>query len=228
MISDDVADMRKAAHSHRRTEPSRNEAAYESLKDGLITLAYRPGDYLNTADLMADLQIGRTPINHALHRLAAEGLVQVMPRKGVMVAPLSLDDALDLIDVRLANETLCVRLAAKRITAEELQQLEHTSQQMALAVEARQILKVMGFDRQFHEQIAAASMNPVLIEILRVLHARSQRFWALSLSAEGHLDEVIREHAQVLVALSARDGGAAASAVELHVKSFQQSLLQRG
>ncbi|CAI2414196.1 DNA-binding transcriptional regulator CsiR [Serratia liquefaciens] len=96
---------------------SLNELAYRRFKQALVTLSYKPGEYLNTAQVMSELDMGRTPINQAIHRLANEGLLQVIPRKGVMVAPLSMDDALELIEVRLANEMLCMRLASKRITA---------------------------------------------------------------------------------------------------------------
>lgn len=215
------------ARSKKRVdEPSQNALAYERLKDGLTTLAYKPGEYLNTAALMDDLGLGRTPVNHALHRLASDGLVQIIPRKGVMVAPLSIDDALHLIDVRLVNETLCARLAAARITASAVQKLEATARRFDEAVEKRNIAQMMNCDRLFHEQIAAASANPVLVEILRVLHARSQRFWAISLSALGHVAEVSGEHQEIIQALARGDADAAARTVQEHIESFRRSLLR--
>lgn len=210
----------------RSEEPSQNAKAYERLKDGLTTLAYKPGDYLNTAALMSDLDLGRTPLNHALHRLATEGLVQIIPRKGVMVAPLSINDALDLIDVRLVNETLCARLAATRITASALQKLQSTAHRFDTAVARRNVAQMMSSDRMFHEQIADASGNPVLVDVLKVLHARSQRFWAISLSAEGHVSEVSEEHRKIIAALAKGDGELAARTLAEHIESFRGSLLR--
>ncbi|MFZ3120538.1 MAG: GntR family transcriptional regulator [Variovorax sp.] len=206
---------------------SQNELAYARLKGGLTTLAYKPGEYLNTATLMDSLRLGRTPINHALHRLANEGLVQIIPRKGVMVSPLSIDDALDLIDVRVVNEALCVRLAAARVTEPELQHIRELAAQFDAAAAQRDITRLMNCDRLFHEAIAAASRNQVLIEILKVLHARSQRFWAISLSAEGHLAEVTAEHQAIIAGLEKGNADAVAQAVQSHVESFRRSLLQR-
>ncbi len=222
-------DRRSAGSSRARTrteEPSQNELAYNGLRDRLTALVYRPGEHLNISNLVDDLDIGRTPINQALHRLANEGLVQILPRKGVVVSPLSIDDALHLIDVRLANETLCARLAAEHITPAGLQALESILRELDTAVAARNLQQVTNLDRVFHEQIAQASGNPILIEILKVLHARSQRFWAISLSSEGHLAEVSGEHRAILQALRDGDATAAASAVTAHVLSFRQSLLQ--
>jgi DNA-binding GntR family transcriptional regulator len=207
-------------------EMSHNERAYAVLKDKLTTLAYPPGDFLNIATLVDKLAIGRTPINHALHRLSTEGLVQIIPRKGVVVAPLSIDDALHLIEVRLANERLCARLAAERITAAEVGDLRSVADAFDAAVLTRDMPLIMNCDRLFHERIAAASGNSILIEILKVLHARSQRFWAISLAAEGHLAEVTVEHQEIVAALAANDVDAAVRAVEAHILSFRQSLLR--
>ena len=95
------------------------------------------------------------------------------------------------------------------------------------AIAARDVPSMMQFDRQFHEQIALASRNPVLIEVLRVLHARSQRFWAISLSTSGHVLEVRDEHGQILDALEAGDAAVAEQTVLAHIQSFRQALLNR-
>lgn len=213
----------------RETDPiemSQNERAYALLKDKLTTLVYPPGEFLNIATLVDSLEVGRTPINNALHRLATEGLVQVIARKGVVVSPLSIDDALHLIDVRLANERLCASLAAARITAAEVAGLRNVAAAFDAAVSTRDMPLIMNCDRMFHEHIAAASGNSILIEILRVLHARSQRFWAISLAAEGHLDKVMVEHQEIVAALAANDVDTAVRTVEAHILSFRQSLLR--
>lgn len=212
----------------RKQNLSQNELAYAHLKDCLTTLVYTPGNYLNTASLMHELSFGRTPINHALHRLANEGLVHIIPRKGVMVAPLSIDNALELIDVRLANESLSARLAAARITTDELEQIATLAEEFDAAVAARNMQLIMKLDRLFHEHIALAARNQLLTEILKVLHARSQRFWAISLATEGHLAEVQVEHRRIIAALANADADAAAAAVEAHVLSFRRALLHAG
>lgn len=219
-------DTRRSAAEPDLSDLSQNEQAYAQLKQALITLAYKPGDYLSTASLMNELDMGRTPINHALHRLSTEGLVQIIPRKGLIVSPLSIDDALQLIDVRLANESLCMRLAAERITKSELQQLEAIARDFEKAASRGQTTEVMNLDRLFHEHISSAAHNQILAEILKVLHARSQRFWALSLAMPDHLSEVQDEHRAILRALTEGNSTAAEKAVQEHVMSFQRALLQ--
>jgi DNA-binding GntR family transcriptional regulator len=181
---------------------------------------------LNTAQVMSDLSMGRTPVNQAIHRLSNEGLLQIIPRKGVMVSPLSIDDALELIEVRLANEVLCMKLASQRIAAQDIAELEAINQQIEVASQQRDRDGMMLLDNQFHQLLAKVAGNKMLMDILSVLHAQAQRFWASSLSKEGHMQEVIEEHRAIISALAARDAQAAADAAEGHILSFRNALLR--
>lgn len=207
---------------------SLNELAYRRFKQALVTLSYKPGEYLNTAQVMNDLDMGRTPINQAIHRLANEGLLQVIPRKGVMVSPLSMDDALELIEVRLANEMLCMRLASQKITDRQIATLTELNRQIEAASQERDRVRMMTLDHEFHQELAQIAGNNMLADILSVLHARAQRFWASTLSREGHMREVIDEHRAIIAALAAQDSAAAAEAAQAHILSFRTALLHDG
>lgn len=204
---------------------SLNELAYLRFRQALITLRYKPGDYLNMAQVMVDLEVGRTPVNQAVHRLSAEGLLQILPRKGVMVAPLSVDDALELIEVRLVNEQLCTRLAAARITPAQLEQLREVNNQLADACRQRDSLAMMECDNQFHHLLAAIAANRRLMDILSIIHAQAQRFWATTLADSGHVEEVIAEHSAIVDALEAGDTETAEHATRHHILSFKRALL---
>ncbi|MCZ4060848.1 GntR family transcriptional regulator [Pantoea sp. LMR881] len=204
---------------------SLNEQAYLAFRHRLITLRYKPGEYLNTAQVMNDLEMGRTPVNQAIHRLATEGLLQIIPRKGVMVAPLSIDDALELIEVRLVNETLCVELASQKVSEPHLHQLRKLNQQIARASEARSREEMMLLDRAFHQMLADIAGNRRLSDILSVIHAQAQRFWATTLSDADHMHEVIAEHNEIIAALESGDSRRAADAARAHIYSFKRALL---
>jgi DNA-binding GntR family transcriptional regulator len=220
----DAESLETAAASE--TQLSLNEQAYRRFKQALVTLSYKPGEYLNTAQVMNDLSLGRTPINQAIHRLANEGLLQIIPRKGVMVSPLSIDDALELIEVRLANELLCIRLASQRVSTTDIAELNAINQRIAVACQLRDRNQMMSLDYQFHQLLAQIAGNSILMDILSVLHAQAQRFWASSLSKEGHMQEVIGEHQAIINALAAQDASAAVHAAEMHILSFRHALLR--
>jgi DNA-binding GntR family transcriptional regulator len=205
---------------------SQNEIAYDSVREKIVAMTYKPGLYLNIAEMMGELSLGRTPINHALHRLSREGLIHIIPRKGVVVAPLSVDEALELIDVRINNEKLCARLAAEKITADELERLAGLLDEQDAAITGNEVGRAASLDLRFHEEIARASKNRVLMEVLKTIHARSQRFWVVSFRTEGHLKEIQVEHRLILDALGKADTEATAAAMEAHALSFKRALLR--
>src|SRR5262245_40892958 len=94
-------------HASPITAASLRDAAYDAIKHRIITCAFRPGEYINELQLSSMLKIGRTPVHQALDRLMIEGLVDVIPRKGVIVRPVSLNEVLQIIETRLVNETYC-------------------------------------------------------------------------------------------------------------------------
>src|SRR5258708_26329376 len=108
----------------RATEPvlaeSLKEQAYEAIKHRIITCAFKPGQELSEAAVAALLKIGRTPVHQAFDRLNMEGLVDVQPRKGVVVRPINLDEVIEIIEIRFLNEIFAVRLAAERASSAEI------------------------------------------------------------------------------------------------------------
>src|SRR5262245_49504020 len=103
-----------SAAARRSPRQSLRDQAYDAIKDRIITCQFKPGECINEASVSALLGLGRTPVHQALDRLMFEEMVEVIPRKGVIVKPVILQDVLQMIDVRLINETQCARLAAER------------------------------------------------------------------------------------------------------------------
>jgi DNA-binding GntR family transcriptional regulator len=201
--------------------------AYEAIKRRIITLAYRPGAYLNEAQICEDLQIGRTPVHMAIERLMLEDLVQVIPRKGVIVKPLSLDEMQAITEARRINEPPVAALAATRASDEELKRLRQLVRQ-AKGTSPHKIEQLMELDREIHSVIAMAARNHVLMQILGNLHDRSLRQWFLSLSDPERQRDVLEEHDAVVRALEARDPVAAETSMRAHIDSLASAGIQYG
>jgi DNA-binding GntR family transcriptional regulator len=206
--------------------PSLRARAYEEIKRRIITLNYRPGEYLNEAMISEQLGIGRTPVHQALDRLMLEDMVEVIPRKGVIVRPVSLDEVLQLVEVRLVNETHCAALAAERASEAEIDEMGAILEPTQTLIDLRDIEGLMLLDRNFHSSISAAARNRVLANILLTLHERSLRFWFISLSDEAHLVEVRDQHVDIHAAIKARDGARASKAMREHIDSFRQNIMK--
>jgi DNA-binding GntR family transcriptional regulator len=216
----------------RRPRPERpagarlSDLAYEQIKRRIITLEYRPGSYLNAAQVSAQLDLGVTPVNQALNRLMVEGMVEVIPRKGAFVRPVSLEEILNVIDVRHVTEMHCVRLAVERATDTELAGLGEVLDRAEALVPKRDIEGLMLLDREFHLRLSRAARNPVLAEILLSLHERSLRFWFISLSDDEHLIAVLREHREIADRLRRRDAEGACAAMRAHIESFHATIVR--
>lgn len=203
---------------------SLRDEAYEAIKQRIIMCLYRPGEALSEAAVSSTLGFGRTPVRQAFDRLMRDGLVEVMPRKGIMVRPISQDEIRDMVEVRLLNEGFCARLAAQRASAADIAALEANVARGARASAIDDISTLMALDREFHGVISAAAGNPVLGEFLRNLHERAQRVWFVSLRAPEHHQRVVDQHAAIVDAIRSRDGAAAEDAVRAHIQSFADNI----
>jgi GntR family transcriptional regulator, rspAB operon transcriptional repressor len=205
---------------------SLRDAAYDAIKHRIITCAFRPGEYINELQLSALLKIGRTPVHQALDRLMTEGMVEVIPRKGVIVKPVSLNEVLQIIEVRLINEPFVAQLAAEHANDADLVALADVIKRAKNWAALRNIENMMLLDREFHLLIAKAAKNDVLMELLRNLHERSLRFWFISLNAPAQYESVQNEHADILDAVRQRKPEKAEAAMRRHIESFRTNVSQ--
>jgi GntR family transcriptional regulator, rspAB operon transcriptional repressor len=220
----------EAVNNHERVEKDQHQslrdAAYKAIKHRIITLGFRPGEFINEASVCIDLGIGRTPVHQAFDRLMLEGMVDVIPRKGIIVRPVSFDEILSIVEVRLINETYCVRMAAERVSADDLRQLTDILIRARQWLEVRNIEQLMLLDRDFHGVIARCSGNIVLTDTLANLHDRSLRFWFLSLASSGQHEAVQEQHEAILAAMRDHDPRGAEEAMREHIESFKRNLTQ--
>lgn len=163
----------KAPGGAATASKSLNMQAYELVKHRILTLQFRPGACLNEAHLSQLLNIGRTPIHQALNRLTLQGMVQVIPRKGVIVKSISMDEVMENIDVRLANEMCCARLAALHRDDRDIAEMKRILADARTELPAQNIERQMILDHDFRQAISTAAKNKMLTDILSHLHDQS-------------------------------------------------------
>ncbi len=212
------------AASGRQRRLSLRDQAYEAIKQRIITCELRPGEVLSEAVVSEGLGIGRTPVRQAIDRLAGDGLVEIMPRKGSIVKPVTLDEIFNIIDVRVVNETFCVRAAAAGADSEFIAAITANLEAMRQAVRAHEIETLAQLDRAFHVMIAGATHNPIMADLLRNLHERSARLWFISLRANEHHLKVCDEHAAIVEGIVCQDPDRAAGAMQAHIESFRNNI----
>jgi DNA-binding GntR family transcriptional regulator len=206
--------------------PSLADQAYEDIKEKILKLYFLPGQYLNEGALCALLNVGRTPVHLALQRLQHEGLVEVMPRKGVIVQPGSISEILKILDSRATIEADLARNAAAHSNARQTDELKSLARAGAGNGQPSQLENFIEADRAFHRKLADLAENPILSEIARGLHERSIRYWYLHLWQTFDGKASVREHTAIADAIAKGDGEAAAKAVRTHIESLRSRLMR--
>ncbi|WP_432989600.1 GntR family transcriptional regulator [Dactylosporangium sp. CA-233914] len=208
-------------------ETSQAQFAYEGLRRLVREGRFKFGELVSEQALAEEVGVGRTPIREAVSRLAHEGLLHRIAKRGVMIRPLDLDEMRDLYDVREVMEVLCVQRAVQYMTDADVERLASTIEAARHAVETGCTwLDYRAFDRRFHEQLWTASRNKRIIAYLDSLHDASildltfQR--GIDMPAQGQTS--IREHTAIYEAIAARDADAAAAAASQHARSYQKVL----
>jgi DNA-binding GntR family transcriptional regulator len=202
------------------------EQVYEQLKEKIITLHFLPGQYLNEGALCAMLGAGRTPVHQALQRLELERLVEIMPRKGVIVQPDSIAEILKILDSRVTVEAELARNAAQHRTPEDTEVLKMLARRGYGNGQPADVDTFITGDRAFHEQFAKMAGNVVLSEFARSLHERSIRYWYLHLWQTMDTKATIRQHSAIADMIAKGDGEAAAKAVREHIESLRERLIK--
>lgn len=217
----------RAAASLRLQDPpaaanaSLAEDVYQILKWKILTRKIQPGTLLTEEELCAVVGYGRTPVHQALHRLKHDGLVEILPRKGIVVRTLSLEGIGDLIEARLPLEMEVARLAALRAKPKQVRDLRALLARGADLLKRGDLEGLMTLDRQFHHGLAACAANPVLGELLEILHQRSLILWHVSVPVRGPEYEAVHgEHQAVLDRIAAADADGAALEMRHHLERF--------
>ncbi len=200
-----------------------SERAYHLIKERIITLELAPLSVIDERVLGEELGLGRTPIREALHRLSAEGLVNIAPRRGMFVADISITDLARIFEVRIALEQLCARLAAQRISQEQLAQMEVTLRRLEELPEG-EVQALMVIDERFHRLLYEAADNEFLMDTLSRLHALSMRLWHLVLNRLTDVQSAVGQHRQITAALKEGEGDKAADLIRQHIAEFQSSI----
>ncbi len=210
------------ADPHAPASESLGEQAYFALRQRIVRLDFAPGDVLKEDELREQLGLGRTPIREALLRLQREHFVTVIPRRGMFVSGIEIDELSLLFETRSVLEPYAARLAALRGTPAQWDLMEDTLEQThdpSLDAEAQ-----LALDRRCHEIIWEASGNRFISDTLDTLYAQSDRLWHLYLSNVSDMAHAVTEHEAILASLRAGDADAVAALVEAHVQSFDDQI----
>ncbi|GHA28847.1 GntR family transcriptional regulator [Streptomyces purpurascens] len=204
---------------------SGREKAYAYLKDTVLTDPGMQGAFLSEQELADRIGVSRTPIREALLQLAAEDLVELVPKRGARVSPLTGREIRELMELRGIVE----RYAAQELVSgggapvAELRSLLERQRELTGADQAREFIAV---DHCFHAALVSAVGNALLDRHYEGLRSRQVRTGVVALfNQQGRQEAVLEEHEAILDALEAGDAQAACAAIDHHLESTLKVLL---
>ena len=182
-----------------------HEQAAHRLRQMLIENRIAPGAKLNERELSAVLNVSRTPLREAIKMLAAEGLVELLPNRGAIAGELTEADVLNTFEVMAGLEAQSGELAALRITDAELQEIKAMHYDMLAAYTRRDLPAYYRLNASIHSAINLAAKNPVLTLTYQQVNARLQALRFRSNQDGDKWKAAVKEHEQMVNALTARD-----------------------
>lgn len=197
----------------------------ERLEKMIIGGEVKGGERLNENALAADLGISRGPVREATRLLAEAGMVTIVPKRGVFVREISLEDVLHVYDVRTGLARVAGRLAAVRATSAHIAALRSLWEAMEEARATEESDRYYDINREFHSLTVAISGNRRLIDFHETTEREVFLFLRRGVQGRSRLDRSNAQHKEILEAIAAGDEQAAAESFERHVATGKQRML---
>jgi len=206
--------------------PARESDRIEKeLRQLILTLQIEPGLAISESSLIKRFRWGRTPLREAFQHLAEQSLLQIIPRHGVVVTPLSVFEFVEVMEAMAMVIGPAASLACKHLTEADVLQLEQTIELSKIAASNVDFVSVASHDYEFHRILAVATGNRYLCRHLLHLHQVATRFnlasWKRDLSAEFSLNE----HRKILDALHQHDEVNVRSVMLEHIENARQRVM---
>lgn len=202
------------------------DQVFEKLEHDIIVGVYPRGTYLTELKLVEQLGVSRTPIREALRRLEQERLIEDTG-KGSLVLGITMDDLVDIMDIRSSIEGLAAYYTTKNLTPEGLETFKQISELQDFYYKKQDLEHLRQMDDRFHLAIYTLSQRPVLRDTLVPLHRKTQRYRLISIADKNRLDASIREHNAIYHAIISGDAEHAAKLITEHIKSAKENMIER-
>lgn len=188
----------------KRSEPLRDRA-YVSIKDAIITARFEPNYRLVEEAIAADIGASRTPVREALQKLEKEGLIFRLPGTGFAVKGVSEEEVEDILDLQCMLEGYCGRLAASRITENEVLTLNALIRHQEDCLAKSDTDGFIRLDGEFHDGIHRAAKNPRLYELVQGLRDYMDRYRVIVFRSYARLSLSVKDHKEIVGLMKAKN-----------------------
>lgn len=202
------------------------DVVFKTLRQGILTGELKPGERLMEIHLADRLGVSRTPIREAIRKLELEGLVTMVPRKGAEVAKISEKNLKDVLEVRLALDSLGVQLACERITEEGLIELKNACDNFAKVTSTKDATVITKADVALHDVIIRATGNERLQQLISNLSEQMYRYRMEYIKDSAYHTLLIKEHRRIYESIAARDKEKAVREIQGHINNQLKTIME--
>lgn len=197
---------------------------YESLKSAIINGEIEAGSRLTETVVSTQLNVSSTPVREAFTRLSSEGLVKIVPWRGAIVQEFTSQQLLEAYECREALETMAVKLAAQKITDNEIEKLQAI---FADAEKTEDQTTFAELNTELHKLIFEYANNQTLTDMISQINDVILNHRNISSYSSSRRKQILKEHSEMIAALSKRDSEKAAYAIQKHIQNGYQYILDR-
>jgi DNA-binding GntR family transcriptional regulator len=199
------------------------EQVERSLRAAIVALDFAPGEFIDKGLVCARLGVSKFPVSEALTRLAAEGLVEILPQRGTRAARIRLSEVKESMLIRQALETMVAETAAQRLPLSALSELRDNLRAQEAAVARGDRSGFYALDLAFHAILVDGLELPRVAAVIEASRANIDRVRRLLASPRRHA-VTLAEHRDLLRAIEAHDIPAARRAMEAHLEAVMEEL----
>lgn len=199
------------------------DKAYNIIKDRLLKGEIKPGSRIREDILAAEISMSRTPVRESINKLAAEGFVYQIPRKGIFATEPSIEELLDIIEIRVIIETYAAKKCCINIKDEQIKEFEDVFENYKEALHKEEWDKIGLYDGKFHRKLGEYSGNKRIqkyVDEIEDWAVYARRMNEYNFYHEYSEEESVKQHEDILKAIKERDEEAAANAVEINTKEL--------
>jgi DNA-binding GntR family transcriptional regulator len=189
----------------------------QQIRDAILGAEFAPHQRLIEADLSERYSASRAAVRTALLNLAGEGLVERVPNRGARVRAISVDEAIEIVEVRIGLETLCARKAAEHVTDADAEELRTLRDAIGRAVASGNLVEYSRLNQDLDRRIRDLSHHATATRLLERLRAQSARHQFRLAFHPGRATQSAPEHIAIIEAILARDPDAAEAATRAHL-----------
>jgi len=198
-----------------------NKEIYKEIKKRIVFLDYKPKQVLSIKELAKEFGVSAVPIREVLILLQTEKLIHIIPNNGIYVTDISFQELKDVFEVRLLLIGLSGRLAAQRVTPEELNKMKELLKKIKQEKDRKRLIQL---DAELHDLINYSSKNETLADTLKRLRNQIGRLWFFAKEHDSYSSQIPKDFEELIKALEDRDQNKCEEILKNHVICFIEQI----